>query len=130
MSNKPISLSLFDSQILTTALVDSFRKLTPQQQWKNPVMFVVYIGSMLTTLLWVLALYGEGKDPAPFIFAISLWLWITVLFANFAEAMAEGRSKAQAAFLRTAKRDIAARKLDEPSLWRELLQSIRLHSSM
>ncbi|RIZ65791.1 MAG: K(+)-transporting ATPase subunit B [Methylococcales bacterium] len=114
MSNKPISLSLFDSQILTTALVDSFRKLTPQQQWKNPVMFVVYIGSMLTTLLWVLALYGEGKDPAPFILAISLWLWITVLFANFAEAMAEGRSKAQAAFLRTAKRDIAARKLDEP----------------
>ena len=114
MSNKSVSMSLFDSQILGAALVDAFRKLTPQQQWKNPVMFVVYIGSMLTTLLWVLALNGEGKDPAPFILVISLWLWGTVLFANFAEAVAEGRSKAQAAFLRSAKRDIAARKLDEP----------------
>lgn len=113
MNNKSVSMSLFDSQILGTALVDAFRKLTPQQQWKNPVMFVVYIGSMLTTLLWVLALNGQGKDPAPFIFTVSLWLWITVLFANFAEAVAEGRSKAQAAFLRTAKRDIAAKKLDE-----------------
>jgi K+-transporting ATPase ATPase B chain len=113
MHNKSVSMSLFDSQILVTALVDAFRKLTPQQQWKNPVMFVVYIGSMLTTLLWVLALNGQGKDPAPFIFTVSLWLWITVLFANFAEAVAEGRSKAQAAFLRTAKRDIAAKKLDE-----------------
>ena len=108
MSNKSVSLSLFDSQILGAALLDAFGKLTPQQQWKNPVMFVVYIGSMLTTLLWVLALNGQGKDPAPFILTVSLWLWITVLFANFAEAVAEGRSKAQAAFLRTAKSDIAA----------------------
>ena len=114
MSNKPVSMSLFDSQILIAALMDAFRKLTPQQQWKNPVMFVVYIGSMLTTLLWVLALNGEGNDPAPFILSVTLWLWGTVLFANFAEAVAEGRSKAQAAFLRSAKRDIAARKLDEP----------------
>ncbi|MDD5274529.1 MAG: potassium-transporting ATPase subunit KdpB [Methylovulum sp.] len=114
MSNKSISMSLFDTQILGAALMDSFRKLAPQQQWKNPVMFVVYLGSMLTTLLWVLALNGEGKDPANFILAITLWLWGTVLFANFAEAVAEGRSKAQAAFLRSAKRDIAAKKLDEP----------------
>ena len=114
MSNKSVSMSLFDSQILSAALVDSFRKLTPQQQWKNPVMFVVYIGSMLTTLLWVLALDGKGEEPANFILAVSVWLWGTVLFANFAEAVAEGRSKAQAAFLRSAKRDIAAKKLDEP----------------
>ncbi len=114
MSKKSVSMSLFDRQILGVALVDSFRKLTPQQQWKNPVMFVVYIGSMLTTLLWVQALGGGGKDPANFILAITLWLWGTVLFANFAEAVAEGRSKAQAAFLRSAKRDIAAKKLDEP----------------
>ena len=114
MSNKSVSMSLFDSQILGAALVDSFRKLTPQQQWKNPVMFVVYIGSMLTTLLWVLALDGKGEEPANFILAVSVWLWGTVLFANFAEAVAEGRSKAQAAFLRSAKRDIAAKKLDEP----------------
>ncbi|MDD1633048.1 MAG: potassium-transporting ATPase subunit B, partial [Methylococcaceae bacterium] len=114
MSKKSVSTSLFDREILGVALVDSFRKLTPQQQWKNPVMFVVYLGSMLTTLLWVLALNGEGKDPANFILEITLWLWGTVLFANFAEAVAEGRSKAQAAFLRSAKRDIAAKKLDEP----------------
>jgi len=114
MSNKSVSMSLFDKQILSVALVDSFRKLTPQQQWKNPVMFVVYIGSMLTTLLWVLALDGKGEEPAHFILAVSLWLWGTVLFANFAEAVAEGRSKAQAAFLRSAKRDIAAKKLNDP----------------
>jgi len=114
MSNQSLSTSLFDQQILSAAFADSFYKLAPQQQWKNPVMFVVYIGSMLTTLLWVLALNGEGTDSANFILAITLWLWGTVLFANFAEAVAEGRSKAQAAFLRSAKRDIAAKKLDEP----------------
>jgi len=114
MSKKSVSMSLFDRQILGVALVDSFRKLTPQQQWKNPVMFVVYLGSLLTTLLWILVLGGGGKEPANFILAVTLWLWGTVLFANFAEAVAEGRSKAQAAFLRSAKRDITARKLYEP----------------
>jgi K+-transporting ATPase ATPase B chain len=114
MSNPTLSNSLFNPQLLSDACIEAFRKLTPQQQWKNPVMFVVYLGSLLTTLLWILALNGEGQDPASFILAISLWLWGTVLFANFAEAVAEGRSKAQAAFLRTAKRDIAAKKLDEP----------------
>jgi potassium-transporting ATPase ATP-binding subunit len=113
MSNK-ISASLFEPQIIKAALVESFRKLTPQQQWKNPVMFVVYLASMLTTLLWVLALNGEGKDPAGFILSVTVWLWGTVLFANFAEAVAEGRSKAQASFLRSAKRDIEAKKLQEP----------------
>jgi len=110
--NQLASQSLFDRQILSAAFIAAFAKLTPQQQWKNPVMFVVYIGSLLTTLLWLLALNGLGNDPAPFILTISLWLWVTVLFANFAEAVAEGRSKAQAAFLRTAKRDISAKKLD------------------
>jgi K+-transporting ATPase ATPase B chain len=114
MSQKPVSMSLFDPEILTAAFVNSFRKLVPQQQWKNPVMFVVYLGSMLATLLWVLALEGKGEEQANFILAVALWLWGTVLFANFAEAVAEGRSKAQAAFLRSAKRDIAAKKLDEP----------------
>ena len=110
--NQLASQSLFDRQLLSAALIAAFTKLTPQQQWKNPVMFVVYIGSLLTTLLWLLALNGLGRDPAPFILTISLWLWVTVLFANFAEAMAEGRSKAQAAFLRSAKREISAKKLD------------------
>ncbi|MEY3289055.1 MAG: K(+)-transporting ATPase subunit [Pseudomonadota bacterium] len=114
MNKKSVSMSLFEPQILGSALVDSFRKLMPQQQWKNPVMFVVYTGSILTTLLWLQALNGGGKDPANFILAITSWLWGTVLFANFAEAIAEGRSKAQAEFLRSAKRDIVAKKLDEP----------------
>jgi K+-transporting ATPase ATPase B chain len=114
MNGKSVSTALINPQIFQEAVIDSFRKLTPRQQWKNPVMFVVYIGSLLTTLLWVQALTGEGEAPAGFILAVALWLWFTVLFANFAEAVAEGRSKAQAAFLRSAKRDIAAKKLDEP----------------
>jgi K+-transporting ATPase ATPase B chain len=108
MSEKVISMSLFEPQILKTALVDSFKKLTPQQQWKNPVMFVVYIGSMLTTLLWFVALNDKSEESG-FVLAITLWLWVTVLFANFAEAVAEGRSKAQASFLRSAKREISAK---------------------
>jgi len=114
MTSKPVSTSLMDPQILQQACFDAFAKLTPRQQWKNPVMFVVYLGSILTTVLWLQALGGEGEAPAGFILSIALWLWFTVLFANFAEAVAEGRSKAQAAFLRSAKRDIAAKKLDEP----------------
>jgi len=113
-SSKKTSQSLFDPDILKAAVVESFRKLTPRQQWKNPVMFVVYLGSALTTILWFQALAGHGEASTGFILSITLWLWFTVLFANFAEAVAEGRSKAQAAFLRSAKRDIAAKKLDEP----------------
>ncbi len=114
MGNKTVSNSLLDPKLLQSAVIESFRKLSFKQQLKNPVMFVVYIASMLTTLLWIQALAGVGEAPAAFILAISLWLWFTVLFANFAEAMAEGRSKAQAAFLRSAKRDISAKKLSEP----------------
>ncbi|PZN78243.1 MAG: K(+)-transporting ATPase subunit B [Candidatus Methylumidiphilus alinenensis] len=114
MGKKSVSTSLMTPQILQEAMLDSFRKLTPQQQWKNPVMFVVYIGSLLTTFLWIQAVTRLGEAPAGFILGVALWLWFTVLFANFAEAVAEGRSKAQAAFLRTAKRDVAAKRLDEP----------------
>jgi len=113
MSHKKAPQSLFDLGLLKEAAVESFRKLTPRQQWKNPVMFVVYLGSMLTTVLWLQALAGEGEAPAGFILHITVWLWFTVLFANFAEGLAEGRSKAQAAFLRGAKRDTPAKKLDE-----------------
>ena len=114
MSKNAASTALFDPAIVRQALLDAFLKLTPRQQWKNPVMFVVYLGSLLTTILWLQALSGNSEEPAWFILTITLWLWFTVLFANFAEAVAEGRSKAQAAFLRTAKRDITAKKLDEP----------------
>jgi potassium-transporting ATPase ATP-binding subunit len=106
-----ISHSLFDLPIVRQAVLDSFRKLTPRRQVRNPVMFVVYVGSVLTTLLWVQALAGKGEAPASFIFWVSVWLWFTVLFANFAEAMAEGRGKAQAASLRSARRDLKAKRL-------------------
>ena len=100
--------------LLKTALVDSFRRLTPRYQWRNPVMFVVYIGSILTTILWLQALFGQGEAPAGFILAVTLWLWVTLLFANFAEAIAEGRSKAQAASLKSARRETTAKKLAKP----------------
>src|SRR6267378_2471490 len=106
--------ALITRGILRDALIESFVKLLPQQQWRNPVMFVVYVGSILTTLLWLQALGGKGEAPAGFILAIAMWLWFTVLFANFAEGVAEGRSKAQAAALRSAKRDTQAKKLDKP----------------
>ena len=106
--------SLFDTTIVRQAIVDSFRKLTPRRQVRNPVMFVVYVGSILTTLLWAQAMVGHGEAPGWFIFWVSVWLWFTVLFANFAEAMAEGRGKAQAASLRKARRDLQAKRLSRP----------------
>ena len=106
--------SLFDPPIVRRAIIDSFLKLDPRHQVKNPVMFVVEVGSVLTTLLFLQALVGHGEAPAGFILAISLWLWFTVVFANFAEAMAEGRGKAQADTLRRARRDVQAKKLSRP----------------
>src|ERR1700676_71967 len=105
------SLTLFDSTLLGPAVADSFRKLSPAVQVRNPVMFVVYIGSILTTILFVQALRGQGEAPAGFILGVTAWLWFTVLFANFAEALAEGRSKAQAASLRGLKQSVNAKKL-------------------
>ena len=106
MTNKK-PFVLLDPTLLKPAIVASFTKLSPRVQWRNPVMFVVFIGSILTTLLGLQALQtpgGKGADSAGFIFAVAIWLWFTVLFANFAEALAEGRSKAQAASLRGLKK--------------------------
>jgi len=108
------SFSLLDPALVTPAIASAFKKLSPRVQWRNPVMFVVYVGSIITTILWVQALGGKGEAPAGFILAVALWLWFTVLFANFAEAMAEGRSKAQAASLRGMKRKVIGKKLQEP----------------
>jgi K+-transporting ATPase ATPase B chain len=105
------TFSLFEREIVKQAIVDSFVKLSPRQQMKNPVMFVVWVGSVLTTALFFQALAGHGEAPTGFILAVTLWLWFTVLFANFAEALAEGRSRAQANAMRSAKRDIMAKKL-------------------
>src|SRR4051794_533383 len=104
-------LSMFDRALAGPALVESFRKLDPRIQWRNPVMFVVYIGSVLTTAMWVQAITGQGEAPAWFIANVAIWLWFTVLFANFAEALAEGRSKAQAAALRGLKQTVFAKKI-------------------
>jgi K+-transporting ATPase ATPase B chain len=105
---------LFDPALLNTALWDAFKKLHPRHQLRNPVMFVVYIGAMLTTLLFLQALAGQGEASAGFILTNTIWLWFTVLFANFAEALAEGRSKAQAGFLRSLKRDVIAKQISTP----------------
>jgi K+-transporting ATPase ATPase B chain len=101
-------------EILRHALLDSCAKLNPRHMVRNPVMFVVEVGSVLTTVLWFQALVGHGEAPAWFIGAVSLWLWFTVLFANFAEAVAEGRGKAQAQALRKARRDIQGKRLEKP----------------
>ncbi len=104
---------LFDAPIVRRAIVDSFRKLDPRHQLRNPVMFTVFVGSILTTGLGIDDLIKHGNETN-FIFSISAWLWFTVLFANFAEAMAEGRGKAQADALRQTRRDVPAKLLDEP----------------
>ena len=115
LAARPTMLSWFvDKALLKRAAIDSFQRLTPRYQWRNPVMFVVYVGSLLTTVLWVQALTGKGEAPAAFILAVTLWLWVTLLFANFAEAIAEGRSKAQAASLKSARKDTIAKKLARP----------------
>ncbi|TCL33133.1 potassium-transporting ATPase subunit KdpB [Azotobacter chroococcum] len=123
MTNKK-TFTLYDPGLLLPAMGEALRKLHPAVQWRNPVMFVVYVGSLFTTLLWLQALTGEGEAPAGFILAVTLWLWFTVLFANFAEALAEGRSKAQAASLRGIKKETWARKLQEPRYGAEW-QSVR-----
>ena len=108
-------LSMFDRSLLGPAIRDALRKLDPRVQWRNPVMFVVYLGSILTTGLWIQALFGQGEAPAWFIFGVAIWLWFTVLFANFAEALAEGRSKAQAASLKGLKQTVEAKRLADPA---------------
>ncbi|MEO8378211.1 MAG: potassium-transporting ATPase subunit KdpB [Acidobacteriota bacterium] len=102
--------SLFDAKIVRRATVDSFIKLHPKHMWRNPVMFLVEAGAALTTLLLIPGL-GE-KVHLLFQVQITMWLWATVLFANFAEAMAEGRGKAQADALRKTKTETTARRLD------------------
>jgi K+-transporting ATPase ATPase B chain len=99
--------------IVRGAIVDAFRKLDPRVQIRNPVMFVVFVGSILTTVIGVGAALGnfEGEGSPGFILTVGAWLWLTVLFANFAEAVAEGRGKAQAATLRSMRRHVQAKKL-------------------
>jgi K+-transporting ATPase ATPase B chain len=101
-------------QLYLRAVSDAFIKLNPRHMVRNPVMFVVEVGSLLTTLLWVQALIGHGEAPAGFIGAVALWLWFTVIFANYSEAVAEGRGKAQAEALRKTRRETKPRDCANP----------------
>lgn len=100
---------------LKAAFAQSIIRLSPQVQWRNPVMFVVYLGSILTTGLFFNSLFSESGSSSGFVGLISLWLWFTVIFANFSEAIAEGKSKAQAASLRSSKKNVPAKKLASTS---------------
>ena len=108
---KPMGLT---GEMYRRAFLDALLKLNPRSMMRNPVMFVVEVGSVLTTALWIQALIGQGEAPAWYIGFVSLWLWFTVLFANFSEALAEGRGKAQAEGLRRARRETPAKRLKEP----------------
>ncbi|HEY2601168.1 MAG TPA: potassium-transporting ATPase subunit KdpB [Thermoleophilaceae bacterium] len=111
------SKSLFDRSILVPAVIDSLKKLDPRVQIRNPVMFVVEIGGVITTAAWLIQLFGGqplggGQEPSWFTFSVAIWLWLTVVFANLAEALAEGRGRAQAASLRAMRTETVARLLD------------------
>ncbi len=118
----------YRSGLYRRAIIDSFRKLAPWSMVRNPVMFIVEIGGLLASLLWVQAFSGQGEAPVAFIGAIALWLWFTVLFANFSEALAEGRGKAQAEALRKTRQDTPAKKLHhaERNAGYELVSSTRM----
>ena len=106
------AISLFQPAIVKRALLDSLIKLDPRVQIRNPVMFVVEIGAVITTVTWLIQVFGGkalgGNDPAWYTFVISFWLWLTVVFANMAEAFAEGRGRAQADTLRAMRQETSA----------------------
>jgi K+-transporting ATPase ATPase B chain len=104
----------YQNRLYQRAILDAFKKLNPRHMLGNPVMFVVEIGSLLTSMLWIQAITDHGEAPATFIGAVSIWLWFTVLFANFSEAVAEGRGKAQAEALRKTRHDTQVKKLRQP----------------
>jgi K+-transporting ATPase ATPase B chain len=111
------AVSLFQRDIALRALLDSVKKLDPRVQVHNPVMFVVEIGSVITTVTWLIQVFGGkplggGNEPAWYTFVIAFWLWLTVIFANMAEAFAEGRGRAQADTLRTMRKETVARLRD------------------
>lgn len=104
-------IRLFDQKIVCQAIMAAFWKLDPRIQLRNPVMFAVYVGSLLTTILWINSLFADSAESSSFVLGVTIWLWFTVLFANFAEAIAEGHGKAQAASLKKSRTTIIAKKL-------------------
>ncbi len=110
----PPPQSVFDKELLAGALTCAFKKLDPRTLWRNPVMFAVEIASCITLVTFILSLIGSGSEPIWFTASVSVWLWLTVLFSTFAEALAEGRGKARAASLRKSRSDVTAKKLATP----------------
>ena len=110
----PAQISIFDTDIMKAALIEAFRKLNPWTLWRNPVMLAVEGASMITLVTFIMSLTNMNQEPARFTGLVSLWLWLTVLFATFAEALAEGRGKARAASLRKTRTDITAKRLAAP----------------
>ena len=111
----PEPISIFDPQIMRPALVESFKKLDPRTLWKNPVMFAVEVASVITLVTFAMSLTGVNREPAWFTGLVSAWLWLTVIFANFSEALAEGRGKARAASLRKTRTEVTAKRLKKPA---------------
>jgi len=116
-SHERRAVSLFQREIVVRSLIDSVKKLDPRVQIHNPVMFVVEIGSVITTVTWLIQVFGGkplggGHEEAWYTFTISFWLWLTVIFANMAEAFAEGRGRAQADTLRAMRKETVARLRD------------------
>ena len=103
--------SIFDAALLRAALVEAVKKLDPRSLWRNPVMLCIEIASCITVITFIMSLTGAGREPAWFTGQVSVWLWLTVLFATFAEALAEGRGKARAASLRKSRTDVVAKRL-------------------
>ncbi len=113
------SNSLFEGADINEAIMLSLKRLAPQYQLRNPVMFLVFVGSIITTLIFAAMLVDRrtiigGNEPLWFVGAVTFWLWFTLIFANFAEAIAEGRGKAQASSLKAARRDVSAKKINHP----------------
>src|SRR5512144_1868371 len=107
-------ISIFDARVMKPALIESLKKLDPRTLWRNPVMFCVEIASVITLVTFAMSITGMGREPAWFTGAVSLWLWLTVIFSTFAEALAEGRGKARAASLRKSGTEVTAKRLKKP----------------
>ncbi len=127
---KTKNITIFEPELLRQALLDSFRKLNPLSLWRNPVMFLVEIGSIITTISFLAGLFFKSGEPSWFTGAVSIWLWLTVIFSTFAESLAEGRGKARAESLRKTRTEVMAKRLDDPGSKEkyELIPSGNLHT--
>ncbi|MCX5717802.1 MAG: potassium-transporting ATPase subunit KdpB [Nitrospirae bacterium] len=125
---KKISKGIFDPKLMKAAFVDSFKKLDPRALWRNPVMLSVEAGSAITTVIFIYNLITGKGEPTWFTGMVSIWLWLTVIFATFAEALAEGRGKARAESMRKTRTEVMAKKLKKPELGGtyELVPSVQL----